>query len=63
MPSEYKGYFNKQQCFCYEPIRIFPWETVYLPIIFNVLPDLHSDFQFGLSKSVIVLYSFIRVGW
>lgn len=63
MPSEYKGYFNKQQCFCYEPIRLFPWETVYLPIIFNILPDLHNDIYFGLNKSVIILYSFIRIGW
>lgn len=63
MPSEYRGYFNKQQCFCYEPIRLFPWETVYLPIIFNILPDLYNDVYFGLSKSVIILYSFIRIGW
>ena len=63
LPSEYKGYFNKQQCFCFEPIRLYPWETIYLPIIFNVLPDLYTDFQFGLSKSVIILYSFIRIGW
>jgi len=63
MPAEYKGYFNKQQCFCYEPIRLFPWETVYLPIIFNVLPDICYDFQYGVSKSVVVLYSFLRVGW
>ena len=63
LPVEYKGYFNKQQCFCFEPIRLYPWETIYLPIIFNVLPDLYTDFQFGLSKSVIILYSFIRIGW
>jgi len=36
IPSEYKGYFNKQQCFCFEPIRLYPWETIYLPIIFNI---------------------------
>lgn len=63
MPSEYKGYFNKQQCFCYEPIRLYPWETIYLPIVFNVLPDLYWDYFFGTSKSITVLYSFVRIGW
>jgi len=24
VPNEFKGYFNKQQCFCFEPIRLYP---------------------------------------
>ena len=63
LPIEFKGYLNKQQCFCFEPIRLYPWEIIYLPIIFNILPDLYQNFQFGVSNSIIILYSFIRIGW
>jgi len=61
VPLELRDMLHKQQCFCYEPIRIYPWATLYLPIVLEVVDnviDIVPNF-----RSVIIYYTFFRISW
>lgn len=53
-PTEYTPFINKLQCFCYEELLLYPNETIDLPVLFRIEPDiLRID---NLNKEIVIEY-------
>lgn len=58
-PSDYLIFFNKIQCFCFEEILLFPFETVDLPVVFYISGDICDQVELDMSNQLILSYFFI----
>jgi cytochrome c oxidase assembly protein subunit 11 len=42
-PHEYTPFINKIQCFCYEELMIYPEESIDLPVLFYLDPEIKNS--------------------
>lgn len=57
-PYEYAVFINKIQCFCFEELFISPFETLELPLLFYIHPDIH---YFNSSGNLEITLEYILI--
>jgi cytochrome c oxidase assembly protein subunit 11 len=57
-PMEAAVYFNKVQCFCFTEQTLKPGETVQMPVIFYVDPDIAKTNETKNIKTITLSYTF-----
>jgi hypothetical protein len=58
-PIDYLLFFNKIQCFCFEELLLYPYESIDLPVIFYVMKDILNDLEFYYTNKIYVSYLFL----
>ncbi|MCX2723824.1 cytochrome c oxidase assembly protein [Roseibium salinum] len=54
-------YFNKLDCFCFTEQEIKPGETVEMPVVFFVDPEMDNDPELKTVKEITLSYTFFPV--
>lgn len=57
-PEQAGGYFSKIQCFCFNDQRLGPGETLELPVVFFVDPDIDKDPNNDSVKTITLSYTY-----
>ena len=60
-PTKAALYFSKLECFCFTEQKLEPGETVSLPILFFVDPELANDKRLDEIKTITLSYTFHRM--
>lgn len=58
-PTDYLVYFNKIQCFCFEELLLYPYESIDLPVIFYISSDILHFVDFFYSNKLFLSYLFL----
>ena len=58
VPESAGVYFNKIECFCFTEQTLRPGETVEMPIVFFVDPDLDENHELATVKEITLSYTF-----
>jgi cytochrome c oxidase assembly protein subunit 11 len=57
-PDRAGVYFNKVECFCFTEQTLQPGETVEMPIVFFLDPDLDDNHELATIKEITLSYTF-----
>lgn len=57
-PGQVGAYFAKLQCFCFTDQKLDPGETIEMPVVFFVDPDLAKDPEMAGVKTITLSYTF-----
>ena len=60
-PNQSGQYFNKIQCFCFNRQTLAPGQTLRMPVIFFVQPDLLKDPNAKGISEITLSYTFYAV--
>ncbi|CAN7171434.1 cytochrome c oxidase assembly protein [Devosia sp. LjRoot3] len=58
VPEKAGVYFNKIECFCFTEQTLAPGETVEMPIVFFVDPDIDENHELKTIKEITLSYTF-----
>lgn len=58
VPERAGVYFNKIECFCFTEQTLQPGETVEMPIVFFVDPDIDENHELKTIKEITLSYTF-----
>lgn len=58
VPEKAGVYFNKIECFCFTEQTLAPGETVEMPIVFFVDPDIDENRELKTIKEITLSYTF-----
>jgi cytochrome c oxidase assembly protein Cox11 len=58
-PTDFLIYFNKIQCFCFEELLLYPYESIDLPVIFFVSNEILNYVDFFYSNKLYLSYLFL----
>ena len=58
VPDQAGLYFNKIECFCFTEQTLQPGETVEMPIVFFVDPDIAENRELNTIKEITLSYTF-----
>ena len=58
-PTDFLIYFNKIQCFCFEELLLYPYESIDLPVIFFVSNEILNYVNFFYSNKLYLSYLFL----
>ncbi|MTI18649.1 cytochrome c oxidase assembly protein [Rhodobacteraceae bacterium RKSG542] len=60
-PSEMGGYFNKIDCFCFTEQPLASGESIDMPVLFFIDPEMDKDEDLRHIKEVTLSYTFFKV--
>jgi cytochrome c oxidase assembly protein subunit 11 len=60
VPHKIGRYFNKIQCFCFVEQTYQPGETVEIPVVFFVAPEMAKDWQADDVSGITLSYTYYR---
>lgn len=55
-PTDFLIFFNKIQCFCFEELLLYPYETIDLPVVFYVSHEAFNFIDFFYSNKLYLSY-------
>jgi hypothetical protein len=58
-PIDYLLFFNKIQCFCFEELLLYPYESIDLPVIFYIMKDILNYLEFYYTNKIYISYLFL----
>ena len=61
-PSKAGAYFHKIQCFCFDEQRLEPHETVDMPVLFYLDPEILTDAKLANLDHITLSYTFFNSG-